>query len=87
MSIQKTFVVLLALILIDLAALVVVSLLGSSTHRRIEAAERRRYTSYKLSDELRQSSDDLTRMVRSYVVSGDRRFEDYFYQILDIQRF
>jgi PAS domain S-box-containing protein len=85
MSIQKTFVVLLALILIDLAALVVVSLLSSSTHRRIEAAERRRYASYKLADELRQSSDDLTRMVRSYVVSGDRRFEDYFYQILDIR--
>ncbi|MBF4442424.1 methyl-accepting chemotaxis protein, partial [Vibrio anguillarum] len=30
-----------------------------------------RYQSYQAADELRQSSDDLTRLGRTYVVSGD----------------
>ncbi len=85
MSIQRTFLLLLGLILVDLVALVVVSLLSSATHDSIADAESRRYASYKLADELRQSSDDLTRMVRSYVVTADPRFEDYFRKVLDIR--
>ena len=38
-----------------------------------------------LADELRQSSDDLTRMARSYVVTGDARFESDYRAILDIR--
>ena len=45
----------------------------------------RRHESYKLADELRQSSDDLTRMARNYVVTGDERFEEYFQRILAIR--
>ena len=41
--------------------------------------------SYRLADQLRQSSDDLTRMVRTYAVTGDGRFEEYFYTILKIR--
>lgn len=32
--------------------------------------------SYKLADELRQSSDDLTRLVRTYAVTGDKSYKD-----------
>lgn len=39
----------------------------------------------RLADRLRQSSDDLTRMVRTYAVTGDGIFEDYFYTILSIR--
>ncbi len=35
-----------------------------------EAAMSNRYLSYQLADELRQSSDDLTRLARTFVVSG-----------------
>lgn len=51
----------------------------------ISAAEIRRYESYKLADELRQSSDDLTRMARTYAVTGNPRYKDYFNQILLIR--
>lgn len=44
-----------------------------------------RHSSYILADQLRQSSDDLTRMVRSYAVTGDERFKEYFYMIRDIR--
>jgi len=38
-----------------------------------------------LSDTLRQSSDDLTRMVRTYVVTEDPRYKRQFQEILDIR--
>jgi methyl-accepting chemotaxis protein len=44
-----------------------------------------RYTSYLLADELRQSSDDLTRLARTYVVSGDPEWEKQYFEILDIR--
>ena len=37
-----------------------------------------RYQSTKLADEIRQSSDDLTRMARSYVITGDTMFKQQF---------
>ncbi len=40
---------------------------------------------YLLVDELRQSSDDLTRMARLNSVTGEDRFRDYFQRILDIR--
>ncbi|MBB4843307.1 methyl-accepting chemotaxis protein [Paucibacter oligotrophus] len=44
-----------------------------------------RYTSYLLADELRQSSDDLTRLARTYVVSGNPEWEKQYFEILDIR--
>jgi methyl-accepting chemotaxis protein len=38
-----------------------------------------------LADELRQSSDDLTRLARTYVVSGDAKYEQQYMDILDIR--
>lgn len=47
--------------------------------------ENRRYLSYVLADELRQSSDDLTKMVRLYVATGEEKYRQYFYDILKIR--
>lgn len=41
--------------------------------------------SLNLANELRQSSDDLTRMARSYVVTGNKRYKQNFYKILAIR--
>ena len=40
---------------------------------------------YLLADELRQTSDDLTRMARLYSVTGEDRYKEYFQRILDIR--
>jgi phosphoserine phosphatase RsbU/P len=55
------------------------------TQHDIAQAEVRRYHSYKLADGLRQTSDDLTRMTRLYVATGDSRYRAYFDQILAIR--
>ncbi len=62
-----------------------VASLAVQTEAEIAVAEARRYHSYKLADELRQSSDDLTRMARLYVVTGDARYRAYFEQVLAIR--
>lgn len=50
-----------------------------------DRAEELRSRSFQLADELRQSSDDLTRMVRTYVITGDPLFKQYYQDILDIR--
>jgi methyl-accepting chemotaxis protein len=49
------------------------------------AAYEMRYNSYLLADELRQSSDDLTRLGRTYVVTGDASYKNQYIEILAIR--
>ena len=46
---------------------------------------RSRMAALSLSDRLRQTSDDLTRMVRLYAVNGDPLYREYFDEILAIR--
>lgn len=52
---------------------------------RLDQANERRFTSFALADELRQSSDDLTRMARAYAATGDLRFKTYFNKVKAIR--
>ncbi len=52
---------------------------------QILSAQERRYESYRLADELRQSSDDLTRLARTYVTTGDAQYESQYWTILNIR--
>jgi methyl-accepting chemotaxis protein len=52
----------------------------------VSAAHAARYHSYLLADELRQSSDDLTRLARTFVVTGDPAYERQYFDILDIRQ-
>ena len=55
------------------------------TEKQIDRANQIRHISYQLADQMRQSSDDQTRMARSYVVTGDPRYKKYHQDILDIR--
>ncbi|MEI7795159.1 MAG: methyl-accepting chemotaxis protein [Methylococcaceae bacterium] len=55
------------------------------TQSKLSDACTQRYQSYLLADELRQSSDDLTRLSRTYVVSRDSSYEKQYMDILDIR--
>jgi diguanylate cyclase (GGDEF)-like protein/PAS domain S-box-containing protein len=52
---------------------------------QIDHANEIRYQSYQLADELRQSSDDLTRMARTYVATGETLYKQHYQEILDIR--
>jgi PAS domain S-box-containing protein len=55
------------------------------SEKRIDRANELRLQSFLLADELRQSSDDLTRMVRSYVATGDIIYKQHYQEILAIR--
>lgn len=55
------------------------------TEKQIDHANQIRHISYQLADQMRQSSDDQTRMARSYVVTADPRYKKYHQAILDIR--
>lgn len=53
--------------------------------KRIDSANELRHQSFLLANELRQSSDDLTRAVRTYVASSDPIYKQYYSEIIDIR--
>ena len=85
MSVQKFLIALFVSLILLLIGLFASLTQLSSAHERHAAAELRRYESYKLADELRQSSDDLTRMARLFVSTGDERYAGYFEEILGVR--
>lgn len=46
---------------------------------------KRSYESFVIAGEIRQSSDDLTKMVRLYVLTGDKKYLDFYNEILSIR--
>lgn len=73
-----------AMLLLSVFSLVLV-VLAMDTQTQISNNHEERFSTYQMADELRQSSDDLTRMARLYAVTGDERYRDYFQRILDIR--
>lgn len=55
------------------------------SEKAIDVANNLRIKSYLLMDELRQNSDDLTRMARSYVATGDPIYKDHYEEIIAIR--
>lgn len=85
MTIKRAFIFTFALLALLLTALAVVMRLSGEASKGLTHLEARRYESFKLADELRQSSDDLTRMARTYAATGDPVYRKYFQEILDIR--
>ena len=73
------------LMVVVFVAFAVVFFFYVRSEKRIDEAHELRVHSYWLAQELRQSSDDLTRMVRSYVITGDPLFKLHYQEILDIR--
>lgn len=58
----------------------------NSTQNLLRESQEIRYESYLVADELRQSSDDLTRLARTYVTSGgDEKYEKMYWDVLAIR--
>lgn len=53
--------------------------------KEIDRENERRINSFFIANELRQSSDDLTRMVRTYVATGEKRYKEHYEEILAIR--
>lgn len=52
---------------------------------RYQLAVESRTTSIRLAEELRQSSSDLARLVRTYVITGNREYKEQFNAVVEIR--
>lgn len=62
-----------------------VSFLALGLQNETVRTERHRRNSYQLAHELLQSSEDLTRMARSFAATGNPVYEEHYQAILDIR--
>jgi signal transduction histidine kinase len=82
MTIRRTFELLTGAYLAVATALVAVAGYLFFNQRSLEESQRARFDSYLLADELRQSSDKLTRFARVFVATGEERYRQYYNDML-----
>ena len=85
MDLQKNFILIFASIVALMLASLFLYMEVLENEEKVLDAAAKRYASYLLADELRQSSDDLTRMARTYTVTGAQKYKEYFERILAIR--
>ena len=85
LSLRRLLAILLAVLGLLVAALLVVASLQVSGSTAQARAENERSKSFLIADGMRQSSNDLTNMVRLYVATGRPRYRAYYEQILAIR--
>ena len=85
LSLKRAGMLALAVMVVVLGALAFCLQRFSQAGDDLSQSQQARYASYLLADELRQSSDDLTRLARTYVMTGDPKWEQQYFEILDIR--
>jgi signal transduction histidine kinase len=82
MTIRRTFELVTGAYLVIAAALGAVTGYLFLNQRFLEESHNARFASYLLADEVRQSSDKLTRFARLFVATGDERYRQHYNDML-----
>ncbi|ADV89394.1 methyl-accepting chemotaxis protein [Vibrio vulnificus] len=85
MNINSTMKLVFGVIGLGIVISVVTVLQLNGLLQKVNQMSQIRYQSYQAADELRQSSDDLTRLGRTYVLTGDETYEKMYMDILAIR--
>jgi methyl-accepting chemotaxis protein len=85
MSIGKKIKILNIILFVTIMTLIAVIALMVLNQNNLNDSYANRYESYLRADELRQSSDDLTRLARTFVITNDKKYEDEYWDILAIR--
>ena len=84
-SVRALYRLIFGILVVLVGTEVLLAFRGVQLHRAAAESQARRYESLRVAMDLRQSSDDLTRMARTYVVTADPVFEQFYNDILDIR--
>ena len=85
MRIKQIFLSLSGIVIAASVGIIGSMTLSRGSQDKLQQAYAARYESYLLADELRQSSDDLTRLVRTYVSTANPAYKDQYNAVLDIR--
>ena len=85
MSSRKIFLTIYLVNILTIISLGIITVLLFKLQGKLLQSQQIRYQSYLVADELRQSSDDLTKLARNYVVTSDPQYEKSYWEVLDIR--
>lgn len=85
MKIKQQFMIIFSIMGILILSTIYLVLHLKNSEVDLANKQQQRYQSYILAGELRQSSDDLTKMARTYVVTGESRYKDIYNSIIAIR--
>ena len=85
MTVKRSAILMAAVFVLFLAFLLLFTILMSNNQWVLNESQVIRHKSYLVADELRESSDLLTRMARTYVLTGDSKYEDMYWHILAVR--
>ena len=85
MSSRKIFLMIYLVNILIIISLGIIAVLLFKLQGQLLQSQQLRYQSYLVADELRQSADDLTKLARNYVVTGDPQYEKSYWEVLDIR--
>jgi len=85
MKLKTLFIILNSLTISVLFIVIMVIIEYKSAFNSMEETYIKKNLSFLLADELRQSSDDLTRLARTYVITTNLRFKEQYYEVLAIR--
>jgi methyl-accepting chemotaxis protein len=85
MTIGKKFKIVSAVGFTLVVLLAVTIALAFKNQQDLNRSQQVRYQSYLAANELRMSSENLTRLARTYVVSGEPQYESQYWDILDVR--
>lgn len=85
MNLKNLFTKIYTVQIILLIALVIMAMLMFQEQKKLKSSYEIRVKSLAIAQDLRQSSDDLTRYCRTYVLTGDSSWENKYWEVLDIR--
>ncbi|MGE5432328.1 MAG: HAMP domain-containing protein, partial [Syntrophomonadaceae bacterium] len=84
MSIKKMFLIIYTVTVLAILGLCVATVLMLNAQKALNESQEIRYKSYQVANELSQNSQNLTRLARTYVVTGDEKYEKQYWELVDI---
>jgi diguanylate cyclase (GGDEF)-like protein len=85
MTIQQRILFFFSLIIALLVTVVLLMWYRLSLQQQLTRAQENRYESYRLAVHLKNTADQLTRMARTYTLTADPRYKEYYEHILAIR--
>lgn len=85
LGLRQKFALLIGLLVATAAVVAGTQWTVNRASAEVVRVTQQRYDSYRLADELRQSSDDLTRLVRTYVATGEPKWQQQYQEVIDIR--
>ncbi len=85
MTIQQRIVLFFSLLIALLLTVILLMGYRLRLQQELTRSQELRYESYRLATHLKNTADQLTRMARTYTVTGDPRYREYYEHILAIR--